>query len=288
MLKRMNPVGTGAIVLPWLSRVVQPLTTYNAASVTANGTTLSLATMTPTTSPITVPVTSPAAMPAARLPVLVMIHAPATPPAPITLPVDRSIPPVRITNVAPIAAIPTTADWLSTLIRFDDVRRPSVSTLRTRISRISAGSIARSANQPGRRAGSRSRASRTAPAMLAPVAVAAAEAVEAVEGSAAESSTRADSGRTAPHLRAGRAIVGLVQDQPLGLDGLRRDWLAAKRRGDRGDRLLAEVGHGRGDVGVQRLGLHGLAAVLVTVDGHHEHLLGVADGHQPAGCGQRR
>src|SRR5882757_9130969 len=126
MLKRMRPTGTGAIVLPWLSRVVQPLTTYNAARVTANGTTLSRATTTPTTSPIAVPVNNPATMPTGRLPLLVMIHAPATPLAPITLPVDRSIPPVRITNVAPIAAMATTADWLNTLIRFDDDRSPSV------------------------------------------------------------------------------------------------------------------------------------------------------------------
>ena len=41
-------------------------------------------------------------------------------------PTDRSIPPVRITNVMPIAAIPQVTDCANTLLRFETERNLSV------------------------------------------------------------------------------------------------------------------------------------------------------------------
>src|SRR6267142_2681992 len=118
------------------------------ASVTTNGVSSKKAIRSPSVLPVKKPAPMPAATPSAVLCACNMTAEAAIPAAPIVDPTDRSIPAEMITNVAPIAAIPSTAFCWRMFRRFCCVRKSLVVSEKTAPIVTSAGISARSRRRP--------------------------------------------------------------------------------------------------------------------------------------------
>jgi hypothetical protein len=130
-----------AIGTPPVMACTRPRAIERLARVTMNGGTENFA--------ISSPLNSPTAAPAASAPRMTTVEdwpwapsqAPVTPARPITDPTERSIPAVRMTSDAPIAAMATKAKLRDTSVRFEVLRNSlvvKVSATQTRISEIAA------------------------------------------------------------------------------------------------------------------------------------------------------
>ena len=82
-----------------------------------------------TSAPLKAPIAAPASMPSpiapaqVRRPSSCANNAATTPDSPTTLPTDRSMPPVRMTKVAPVASSALAATWIRMTLRLDTVRK---------------------------------------------------------------------------------------------------------------------------------------------------------------------
>jgi hypothetical protein len=128
--------------IPLLVMSVKPLAMLSIPSVTTNGGTRKKATMDPFTSPSARPASRPigtATYNGYCSPMLVLANtAAAMPPKAKTEPTDKSIPPVRMTNVMPIASKPLMDVCRSTLRRLTVVRKCSLVSARAMHSRKNA------------------------------------------------------------------------------------------------------------------------------------------------------
>src|SRR6266576_2893066 len=118
------------------------------ASVTTNGVSSKNAIRSPSVLPVKKPAPMPAAIPRAMLCACNITAEAAIPAAPIVDPTDRSIPAEMITNVATIAAMPSTAFCWRMFRRFCCVRKSLVVSENTAHIATSAGISARSRRRP--------------------------------------------------------------------------------------------------------------------------------------------
>lgn len=120
--------GTG---IPSLAMKVRPRATLNMPSVATNGGTRSRATSAPLTMPRPSPAPTPSAIATSGLPGFAPVtsDAPRMPHTASSEPTDRSMPPVRITKVWPMARMPLMLAWRSTLMMLSGVRKYGLSRL---------------------------------------------------------------------------------------------------------------------------------------------------------------
>ncbi len=88
------------------------------------------ATSTPLKAPTAAPASTPSATASAQVsaPSFCANSAAVTPDRPTTLPTDRSMPPVRITKVAPVASSALAATWIRMTLMFETVRNDRLET----------------------------------------------------------------------------------------------------------------------------------------------------------------
>src|SRR6266446_3890783 len=209
----------------------------------------------------------------------------AIPAAPIVDPTDRSIPAEMITNVAPIAAIPSTAFCWRMFRRFCCVRKSLVVSEKTAPIRTSAGISARSRRRPI--------TIRLIPMRRSP---AAEEPVTRCTDTSEVSTTRCMSSHVWADAAAGpERCASLLLESVRAVcaapdAGMRRlvVLLAEREAGDlhdlsrlvgedRVDRARSELADLRGHVCINPLGAQRVAAGVVAVDGDDRDVLDIAD-----------
>src|SRR3990172_9098960 len=136
-----NAAPRSLIGRPSVYTSVSPRAIVRVASVAMNGATLPYATAMPLTAPNPVPTASPASNATASGAPPFNTPASTAPAMARTEPTDRSIPPVRITNVMPAAMIALIETWRVTLSRLPTVRNDGDSTVSAAINNtMAAGS----------------------------------------------------------------------------------------------------------------------------------------------------
>src|SRR6266576_1648156 len=266
------------------------------ASVTTNGVNSNRAIRSPSVLPVKKPAPIPAATPSAMLWACSITAEAAMPAAPIVDPTERSIPAERITNVATIAAMPSTAFCWRMFRRFCCVRKSLVVSESTAHIATSAGISARSRRRP---ITIRLISMRRSPAAEEPV--------TRRTGTSEVSTTRCMSSHVWADASAGPELCDLLLESvravcaapDLGMSCL--VVLLAKRqtrdlhvlgrgvvREDRVDRTRPELADLCGDVSVDPLGAQGVAAVVVAVDRDDRDVLRIADRIEVLGRLQRR
>src|SRR6267378_3961580 len=254
------------------------------ARVTTNGVKSNKAIRSPSVLPVKKPAPIPAATPSAMLWACSITAEAAMPAAPMVEPTERSIPEERITNVAPIAAMPSTAFCWRMFRRFCCVKKSLVVTEKTAPIATSAGISARSRRRPI--------TIRLIPMRRSP---AAEEPVTRCTGTSEVSTTRCMSSQVWTDASAGPELcASLLLESVRAVcaapdAGMRRlvVLLAEREAGDlhdlgrlvgedRVDRARSELADLRGHVCIDPLGAQRVAAVVVAVDGDDRDVLRIA------------